>query len=201
MLAELIVPIVGASPGTWTVADRPDVRVEEERRPFVVHLRMLQEWLWCGPTCCDALSSPPTSGVIPPRLTGPGVIPPRPEVVSNFDFVNTPSGLPPYSIVAAGVVGRDERRLTFNNLRAKRLDDGTFFLTFDGYQLPSPALQYVVKALPVSAEITNQLSVTFVAFRDDGFVLRLNVAGRVAAGLLDAVELMVEVSEATAGGE
>ena len=48
MLAELTVPIVAVSPGSWTVADNPLVHVDELRRPFLIHLRMLQEWLLCG---------------------------------------------------------------------------------------------------------------------------------------------------------
>lgn len=61
MLAELAVPIVAASPGNWTVADNPPVVVDESRRPFVIHLRMLQEWLLCGCSCGGSLSSPPGS--------------------------------------------------------------------------------------------------------------------------------------------
>jgi hypothetical protein len=59
MLAEVTVPIIAASPGSWTVADSPAVEVDESRRPFLVHLRMLQEWLMCGCACNNNLSSPP----------------------------------------------------------------------------------------------------------------------------------------------
>ena len=47
LLAELGVPIlkVGAQ---WAVDDNNDVAVDEERRPFLLHLRMLQEWIECG---------------------------------------------------------------------------------------------------------------------------------------------------------
>ncbi len=51
MLAELTVPIIAVSPGSWTVADSPAVEVDESRRPILVHLRMLQEWLTCGCSC------------------------------------------------------------------------------------------------------------------------------------------------------
>ena len=50
MLAELTVPIIPVSPGNWTVAATPLVQVDELRRPFVIHLRMLQEWLLCSRT-------------------------------------------------------------------------------------------------------------------------------------------------------
>ena len=46
LLAELDVPVTPASPG-WNVLDG-DIPVDEERRPYLIHLRMLQEWLICG---------------------------------------------------------------------------------------------------------------------------------------------------------
>jgi hypothetical protein len=48
MLAEVVVPIVLSSPGNFTVADNPPVIVNEQRRPYLIHLRMLQEWLLRG---------------------------------------------------------------------------------------------------------------------------------------------------------
>jgi hypothetical protein len=54
LLAELTVPIVAVSPGSWTVAASPQVQVDELRRPFVIHLRMLQEWLLRGGTFSGA---------------------------------------------------------------------------------------------------------------------------------------------------
>jgi len=65
MLAELVVPIVPLSPGGLTVDDHPAVVVDERRRPYVVHLRMLQEWLLCGCECVSGkvitLPPPPPS--------------------------------------------------------------------------------------------------------------------------------------------
>jgi hypothetical protein len=179
LLAELTVPIVPFSPGHLTVADTPDVTSSERSRPFVAHLRMLQEWLGCGP-CCE-------SG-------------------STSSAVEHPPGLAPYRIVAAGIVGgagaaeilaRARAPRNYNGLRVLRTEDGTFVLTFDGYRPPDRTFQYIVKALPVSPGITNQLSVTFVGFRSEGFIVRLTVSGRVSAALLQAVQLMVEVSEAS----
>lgn len=185
LLAELTVPVGESSPRHFTVADTPDVTKSEHSRPFVVHLRMLQEWLWCGP-CCEGgpIGSPPRTES---ASSGPGVI----------SGVELPPGLPGYRIVAAGVVGGAGAAPVYNGLRARRREEGTFLLTFDGYRPPDGTFQYIVKALPVSPEITNQLNVTFVNFTRDGFVLRLTVAGRVSAALLEAVQLMVEVSEAS----
>ncbi len=77
MLAEVTVPIVVASPGNWTVADSPAVEVDESRRPFLVHLRMLQEWLMCGCACSGHAVSPaetsPPSEELPVEEDGPPV--------------------------------------------------------------------------------------------------------------------------------
>jgi hypothetical protein len=44
LLAELDVPVVAAG-DQWVVSDTQDVLVRDEARPFVLHLRMLQEWV------------------------------------------------------------------------------------------------------------------------------------------------------------
>lgn len=44
LLAELIVPLEQLSPG-WKVSDAEDTEVNEDKRPFLLHLRMLQELL------------------------------------------------------------------------------------------------------------------------------------------------------------
>jgi hypothetical protein len=46
LLAELDVPLTHASPGgPWVVTSAGSVMINEERRPFLVPLRLLQEWL------------------------------------------------------------------------------------------------------------------------------------------------------------
>lgn len=70
LLAELTVPVVAVSPGNWTVADSPPVAVDEEHRPIVVHLRMLQEWLLCGRASeggTPFFGSPPAGGLPGPQ--------------------------------------------------------------------------------------------------------------------------------------
>ena len=66
LLAELNVPIAPASPG-WTIPDG-DIPVDEERRPYLIHLRMLQEWLLCG----AAFASDDAPKLI--NLTGPAAV-------------------------------------------------------------------------------------------------------------------------------
>jgi len=204
LLADLTVPIIAASPGTWTVADSPDVLVNERRRPFVVHLRMLQEWLLCG-SCCTT-----HAGGSPPLLSAPGTLPlvrPPDSLIRPIragEERNTVSSdsLTDYRVVAAGIVSATgSRSPALNNLRVVSAGDGLFRLSFDGYRPPDGTFQYLVKALPVSPEITTQLSITFVDFLNDSFGLRLTNAGRIAAGALARIELMVEVSEVTGLGD
>jgi hypothetical protein len=55
LLARVDVEVAwsGGSPaGAWQVADTPGaVAVDERARPFVAHLRLLQEWMLCGRDC------------------------------------------------------------------------------------------------------------------------------------------------------
>lgn len=48
MLARLDIPVLLQAPGAWVISDVNPVVVDERRRPFIVHLRLLQEWLLCG---------------------------------------------------------------------------------------------------------------------------------------------------------
>jgi hypothetical protein len=47
LLAELVVPVDPISPGPWDVPNAP-VDVIDSARPYLVHLRMLQDWITCG---------------------------------------------------------------------------------------------------------------------------------------------------------
>lgn len=44
LLAELRIPLVPISAG-WKVSDTKEIELDEKKRPFLLHLRMLQEWL------------------------------------------------------------------------------------------------------------------------------------------------------------
>jgi hypothetical protein len=49
LLAELKVPLVQAAlSGEWRVDDLRQVTIYEERRPYLLPLRLLQEWVLCG---------------------------------------------------------------------------------------------------------------------------------------------------------
>jgi hypothetical protein len=188
LLAELTVPIVPSSPGQFTVADTPDVIVSEQSRPLIVHLRMLQEMVWCGPTCCDShqVGSPLGSGV------GSPVVSPEPAIT---DFVGVPEGLPRYEIVAAGIVKTDgtSRGLVFNSLRAAVLEGDQIALNFRGYAAPPRNSQYIVKALVVAERGTETAVVSFNSFGAPKIGILMTVSN-VTTELLGRLELMVEIS-------
>ena len=72
---EFDVEFVGGSPtGAWQIVGSPaTMLVDETTRPFLVHLRLLQEWLMCG--CeCGGLGAAAAAA-------GPGEIPLGPAVV------------------------------------------------------------------------------------------------------------------------
>jgi hypothetical protein len=68
LLAELRVPLVSVSTGL-KVSDSKDVVVEEENRPFLLHLRMLQEWIMCNFAHVSGAPAPVTSPPLPPPLS------------------------------------------------------------------------------------------------------------------------------------
>ena len=52
LLAQITVALLPAGGGVFESDDHVTPSVNEDQRPFVLHLRMLQEWLLCG-TCCS----------------------------------------------------------------------------------------------------------------------------------------------------
>ena len=44
LLAQLDVPLLPLSPGSWDIPNEP-IPVNQDERPFLVHLRLLQEWM------------------------------------------------------------------------------------------------------------------------------------------------------------
>ena len=72
LLAELRVPLELVSPG-WKVSDTEAIEINETNRPFLLHLRMLQEWMLCGSQRATETNSPIVS---PPILSPPITSPP-----------------------------------------------------------------------------------------------------------------------------
>lgn len=78
MLARLDIPVLLNSPGAWVVSDVSPVVVDERRRPFIVHLRLLQEWLLCGRGGIGA--GLPTDTLLTSPLGAPVSVPEPPGV-------------------------------------------------------------------------------------------------------------------------
>ena len=47
LLAQLDVPLLPLSPGTWDIPNQP-IPVNQSERPYLMHLRLLQEWMLAG---------------------------------------------------------------------------------------------------------------------------------------------------------
>jgi hypothetical protein len=194
MLAELVAPLAAISPGKWIVANAP-VNIVEERRPYVVHLRMLQEWLFCGParkSGGSVLGSPPAGGISgQPGKDGAngkdgkdgkdGVNGKDGKDGANGkdgkdgqdatgDFVEHPAGLPRYTIVAAGIVKGDgtNRAPVYADLKAAVGPNGEYILNFKGYKPPDGKFQLIVKTLLVQPKDVAVLRSPIVMLRSFG---------------------------------
>jgi hypothetical protein len=224
MLAELGVPVLTVSPGKWIVANAPPVNIGEEQRPYVVHLRMLQEWLFCGPTRKSSglvLGSPPVVGIpgTPGKdglngkdgkdgvngkdgkdgVNGKDGKDGKDGQDAAGDFVEHPAGLPRYAIVAAGIVKGDStnRAPVYADLKASVGANGEYILNFKGYKPPDGKFQLIVKILLVQPKegVLRSPVVMFRSFQPQGILLSIIDAGvQVNPEIARQVELMVEIS-------
>jgi hypothetical protein len=82
---EFDVEFIGGSPtGAWQVAGSPAiVAVDESTRPFLVHLRLVQEWMMCGCDCAGLGAAFGMGGGVPgsmPLFLSRGPVAPGPVV-------------------------------------------------------------------------------------------------------------------------
>ena len=191
LLAEINVPLGLGSSSQWQLAG--PFTVSEDRRPYLLHLRALQEWLTgasarSGLGKSDAVTHPPSTGT--------------------------------YSIVAAGRVRGSLATptvaglgafLPYNGLRILN-DSGTsagvLMVTFDSYNSPLPGQnQYLVKVLPgrPAPGVGPGPGAKAVAVMFDQFLpgfFQLHVASETGDDIAQAdlanMEFMIEVSECSA---
>jgi len=176
LLARLEVPItVDARDGRWSVASASAVAVNDRDRPYVLHLRMVQEWLLGG---------------LEPRPGG--------SFVEPSERMRPVSAGPFYDVVAAGLVlgNRTAVGPVIGGLRVASVVAGEALFTFDDYQVPGGSFQYIVKVLPVSAPPRTPVpTVRFLEFRSGGFALKVTRGtANVSVADLQAVPFMIEVS-------
>jgi hypothetical protein len=155
----------------WTVVSSgPAITITEDTRPFVLHLRFLQEWL-----------------IAQTQGAGGGGAPAGPQVVA-AGVINGNTTPTSRSVVNGLKVQATSSTATATQLR----------LSFGGYGPPpaSGGPQYLVKALPWPLVPLPNLTVTFGGFQSDGFLLLVSKDGAsLATGELDGLQLMVEVSQ------
>jgi hypothetical protein len=160
----------GINHATWEVVPGAAITITDEERPFLLHLRFLQEWLIAQGM---GVGGGADAG---PRVVAAGVIRGDATATPTRPVVN---GL---RVVATSNAG------TATQLR----------LSFGGYSAPSgnAGPQYLVKALPWPGAPLKNLSVTFGGFEAGGFLLLVSKdGGQLADAELAALQLMVEVSQ------
>jgi len=174
LLARLTVPItVDGITGKWSVTSAGDVDVDDRDRPYVLHLRMLQEWMVAGAQRLAAEATSETLGMTTA-----------------------------YRAVAAGAIEGDGTPIgpVLNHLRGVTVAgvtdvNGQKVFTFDGYGEPDGTFQYVVNALATHPTPTTVISVRFLGFHAQGVVLRITRgATALTPPLLDQVKLMLEIN-------
>ena len=179
LLASLAVPLVrDLNSATWKVSSAGTVAVDGARRPFLVPLRLLEEWLVGGQSAGGA---PATGRAVAAKG---------------------------YSNVAAGIVRADgvPQGTSYGGLRVVNVAQAPgspspatlLTLAFDGFQPPGPGGQYVVKALPWPGGgigVGDAISIALDSFVAQGFVLRVSRGGQSVASVAAQLLLMVEVSQ------
>ena len=174
LLAELDVPVlIPGGGGDWQVDDPAKITIEEEARPYLVHLRMLQEWLLCG-AGANAVGADAVAATVKHPVT-----------------------LGSYGIVAAGIVRLDkatQRSPVYNGLEIVGVSVGEILIKFQGYVQPTSTYQYIVKAMPVFT--ATNVALSFIEFREKGIALRA-VTGTVPTTMtvLQNLEVMIEISQ------
>lgn len=148
LLARLDTAIVRVSrpQGTiWRAASPIDIRIDEEARPILVPLRLLQEEVWASASAAG------TAGVAGSLIVAAGAV-----------VIGTPSA-GPYQLRGFVPVPPPPNPPP----------PGEFKIGFNGYTNPSgAAFDYVVVATPKPGAFANP-RVEFVAFENDGIRLRL----------------------------
>jgi hypothetical protein len=224
LLAELSVPLVSELSGERRVDPLRDIEVQEERRPFMLHLRLLQEWLLAGRPASVVASVPESSFISAmPRAvrTAPGgkVVgsmgvpgptgpqgPPGPQGPAGVsspatagNIVGRLSSVGKYAIAAAGIVKADGSRqhTVHNGLTATASGNSELTVKFDGYRDPKATEQYIASVVPVWNSKVKAVVVNFLGF-DKGIKFRVTDAGKaLTQGNLATMQFMIEVSQYT----
>lgn len=124
LLAELRIPLVELSPG-WKVSDSEEIENIQENRPFLLHLRMLQEWLLCGCACPVETTAPITS---PPILSPPVTSPP----VTSPPIISQPVTSPHVVVSPPVVIAHDHSLDSLSDVSVPAPSDGQILIFRNG---------------------------------------------------------------------
>jgi hypothetical protein len=157
LLSRVTIPLAKNGPSEsqpWLVASSSDPVIDDEDRPFLVPLRMLQEWSWCGCTCgADGAATAAGDG----------------DVVAAGMATVTSSASPPPA------TGKYQMQAHRPLVVPAAWTAGDFLVMFKGYANPTAPgsdFMYVVSATPIVGASQNP-RIEVAAFDDDGIRLRL----------------------------
>lgn len=120
LLAQLDVPLLPISPGAFDIPNAP-IPVNQNERPFLVHLRMLQEWMFASMTVgALAVSLQPPSSIT--NVNGPATIDLKDEQII---IANSTAGVVRLNLPAT----KDQEGRT---VVVKRISTGSLVQIFSG---------------------------------------------------------------------
>jgi hypothetical protein len=114
LLAQLDVPLLPLSPGTWDIPNAP-IPVNQNERPFLVHLRLLQEWLLAG-FATGAGGGGPQPLVLPPPQTVTNVQGPATIQLTNEQIIIADSTAGVVRFALPLTTGQDGRTMTIKRI-------------------------------------------------------------------------------------
>ncbi|EXI67920.1 MAG: hypothetical protein AW08_01524 [Candidatus Accumulibacter adjunctus] len=175
LLARITLTVEQPSGQPWRV--KALSKLDESARPVLIHLRMLAQQLHpLTPTTASATTPSEPTASQPVRVT--------------VSTIRT---------VAAGKLRGDNVAdgPVLGKLRIAGVEPGKITFTFDGYAKPADEHQYIVKVLALSHANVRAPVVRFLAYTDEGFVLRVNPNSKAnsTVAILEQIEFILEVDE------
>jgi hypothetical protein len=109
LLAQLDVPLLPLSPGTWDIPNE-EIPVNQNERPYLVHLRLLQEWVLSGLAALSAGGGiAPQALILPPAQPVTNVQGPISLALTNEQIIIADSTVGPVRLALPATAGQDGR--------------------------------------------------------------------------------------------
>ncbi len=195
LLAELGLPIVSIG-NDWQIDSSVDIEINEEERPFLTHLQLLQEYLVSRPEKRNFTSQLPNTqgyGVVAAGIVRPSQATPQPQPIQPIH----------------------------NGLEIDVIGEGLLLVRFDGYTPPRGNHIYIPKVLPTvrNFQLTNldtsvadledlvegilnldpedlDMTISLISFNDMGILLSAMVSDNPAnENLLNSASFAIEISQ------